>query len=138
VAREAGFDIEATGDAGVERLLGSIKPDLRLLHLCGADRREPAHATQEITRIIVYRATAIQAPDLAGIEGSIALIHSPRAAKRFAELVDRRTSIAIAAISETAAEAVGNGWCTIATAAQPTDDALLALAASLCEKPDPK
>jgi len=138
VAREAGFDIEATGDAGVERLLGSIKPDLRLLHLCGADRREPAHATQEITRIIVYRATAIQAPDLAGIEGSIALIHSPRAAKRFAELVDRRTSIAIAAISETAAEAVGNGWRTIATAAQPTDDALLALAASLCEKPDPK
>ena len=42
------------------------------------------------------------------------------------------------AAAETAAEAVGDGWRTIATAAQPTDDALLALAASLCEKPDPK
>src|SRR3954453_8450379 len=35
-ARDAGFDIAASGDAGVDRLLGSIEPDLRLLHLCGA------------------------------------------------------------------------------------------------------
>ena len=40
-ARDAGFDIAATGDAGVDRLLGSIEPDARLLHLCGDDRREP-------------------------------------------------------------------------------------------------
>ena len=32
-ARDAGFDIAATGDAGVDRLLGSIEPDLKLLHL---------------------------------------------------------------------------------------------------------
>ena len=43
-AREAGFDIAATGDDGVERLLGSIEPDLGLLHLCGRDRRETAGA----------------------------------------------------------------------------------------------
>jgi len=32
-ARAAGFDITANGDAGVDRLLGSIEPDLKQLHL---------------------------------------------------------------------------------------------------------
>jgi len=138
VARAAGFDIVATGDAGVERLLRSIDSSLKLLHLCGADRREPTQATQEITRVTVYRATPVEAPDLTAAAGSVALIHSSRAGQRFAELADSRSSIAIAAISEAAAEAVGSGWRTVATAARPTDDALLALAARLCEKPDPK
>ena len=86
----------------------------------------------------VYRATPIEAPDLAAAEANVALIHSPRAGKRFAELVDSRSGIAIAAISDAAAEAVGGGWRTVVTAVRPTDEALLALAASLCEKPDPK
>ena len=54
-AREAGFDIASTGEAGVDRLLGSIDPDLKLLHLAGEDRRAPDGATQEITFIPVYR-----------------------------------------------------------------------------------
>jgi uroporphyrinogen-III synthase len=137
-AREAGLDVAAIGDAGIPLLLGSIQPDLKLLHLCGADRREPHGATQAITRVTVYRATPVQAPDLSAASGSVALIHSPRAGQRFAELVSDRGTIAIAAISEAAAEAVGNGWHRVETAAQPTDEALLALAASLCEKPDPK
>ena len=37
-ARDAGFDIASSGDAGVERLLGSLEADLKLLHLCGEDR----------------------------------------------------------------------------------------------------
>ena len=37
-AREAGFDIATSGDGGVERLLGSLEADLKLLHLCGEDR----------------------------------------------------------------------------------------------------
>ena len=137
-AREAGFDIAATGDAGVERLLGSIEPDLKLLHLCGEDRREPEDAKQTITTIAVYRATPVKVPDLSGAKGSVALIHSPRAGRRFAELVSDRSGICIAAISEAAAEAAGDGWRAVETAEQPTDDALLALAARLCDKPDPK
>ena len=136
-AREAGFDIAGTGDAGVDRLLGSIEPDLRLLHLCGKDRREPVHARQRITAIAVYRAEPL-GPELSVSKNSVALIHSPRAGRRFAESVSDRGDISIAAISETAAEAVGDGWRTVATADQPTDDALLALAARLCDKPDPK
>ena len=137
-ARAAGFDVTATGDAGADRLLGSIEPDLRLLHLCGADRRETSAARQEITAVVVYSARAAASPDLRGVQGSVALIHSPRAGRRFAELVDDRGNISIAAISATAAESVGNGWKEVAVAEQPSDDALLALAARLCEKPDPK
>ena len=75
-AREAGFDITATGDLGVDRLLGSIEPDLKLLHLCGADRREPDVAKQQITPVIVYRAKPL-APNFSGMKESVALIHSP-------------------------------------------------------------
>jgi uroporphyrinogen-III synthase len=137
-AREAGFDIAASGDAGVDRLLGSINPDLKLLHLCGADRRDPSRAKQQITRVTVYRAIPVDAPDLSVAAGNIALIHSPRAGRRFAELIDDRTSISIVAISEAAADAAGQGWRKVETSETPTDDALLALAATLCNKPDPE
>jgi uroporphyrinogen-III synthase len=137
-ARDAGFDIAATGDAGVDRLLGSIEPHARLLHLCGEDRREPEGARQEITPIPVYKAVAIESPDLSAAEESIALVHSPRAGRRFAELVSDRGSIAIAAISATAAQAMGSGWDAVETAAEPTDEALLALAARLCNNSPPE
>ena len=137
-AREAGFDVASTGDAGVDRLLGSIEQDLKLLHVCGQHRREPRDVRQEITALPVYHASAIDNPDLSTASGAVALIHSPRGGRRFAELVRDRSTIAVAAISPEAGEAVGSGWQSVHAAEQPTDDALLALAASLCNKPDPK
>ena len=137
-ARTAGFDVAATGDSGVDRLLGSIEPDLRLLHLCGAERQDASDARQEITGVVVYRARPVVDPDMSLVEGSIAIVHSPRAGRRFVELVGDRAAISIAAISSAVAEAVGDGWKEVAVADQPSDDALLALAARLCEKPDPK
>lgn len=137
-ARGAGFDVASSGDDGVDRLLDSLEPELKLLHLCGEDRREPRAARQSITPVAVYRARAIDAPDLAQIAGAVALIHSPRAGRRLAELVSDRTSVAIAAISPAAAEAAGAGWKQVESAEAPTDEALLALAARLCNKPDPQ
>lgn len=136
--REAGFDIAATGDAGVERLLGSIEPGLKVLHPCGEDRRDPTDARQDVVPIAVYRSRAIEKPDLSAVRGSIVLVHSPRAGRRLAELVADRGSIAIAAISSEAAKAVGSGWECIESARGPNDDALLALAARLCNNPPPK
>ena len=134
-AREAGFDIASTGDAGVERLLGSIEPGLRLLHLCGADRREPNGVSQSITAVVVYRSRPIDDIDVTGLRDGVALVHSPRAGQRLAELVDDRATLAIAAISQAAADAAGTGWRSIDVAERPSDDALLALAARLCNKP---
>ena len=131
-AQEAGFNVIATGKAGVAELVGSIAPDLRLLHLCGADRTESARRGPAITAVVTYRAKAIADPDMSSLTGSVALIHSPRAGRRLAELVEERSSISIAAISPAAAEAVGAGWQSVASAERPTNDALLALAARLC------
>lgn len=133
-ARDAGFDIASSGDSGVDRLLGSIEGDVRLLHLSGADTKPPDAPKQEITKVVVYRAVPVDSPGLETARGAVALIHSPRAGRRFAELIADRSAVRIAAISEAAAEAAGEGWASVDTAERPTDEALLALAARLCNK----
>ena len=133
-ARDAGFDVAATGDAGVERCWRRSSRSLRLLHLCGADRRG-GHARQTIVRIVSYRAEAVDAGQLP--EADVVLVHSPRAGARLAQVAHDRSSMAVAAISQAAADAVGGGWQAVEVAEAPTDDALLALAARLCKKPRP-
>ncbi len=134
-AREAGFDVAATGDAGVERLLASIEPDLRLLHLCGADHRDAGSELQTIVPILSYRAERVDVGKLPNAD--VVMVHSPRAGARLAQVAHDRSSMAVAAISQAAAEAVGGGWQAVEVADAPTDDALLALAARLCKKPRP-
>jgi len=134
-ARAAGFDVVATGDSGVERLLDSIELDLTLLHPGGEQRTD---VSGDITPLVVYRATPIEHPDISGIQGSVILVHSPRVGRRLAELVKDRGASAIVAISEAAAQSVGAGWERIENADEPTDEALLALAARLCNKPPPE
>lgn len=134
-AEVAGFGVAQVGSGGVDGLLESLPPDMRLLHLCGEDRRE-TEAARSITRVIVYRAREVAAPTgLDEIAGQVAAIHSPRAGQRLAELVGKgeRGTIRLAAISAAAAEAAGEGWQDVRAAGMPTDSALLALAARLCE-----
>ena len=133
-ARDAGFSIAATGDAGVDRLLGSIDPDLRLLHLSAEDRNAPSSDGPRITAVPVYRARVRADAELTGAQGAVIMVHSPRAGRRLAELVEQRASIAIVAISDSAAAAAGEGWEHVDIADQPRDEALLALAARLCNK----
>jgi len=137
-ARDAGFDIASSGDAGIERLLGSLEADLKLLHLCGEDRTE-AEARQDITAVPVYRSRMIEpAPDVGVAKGQIVLVHSQRATRRFAELVSQQevnpSDITVVAISDAAGAAAGTGWKRIETVDHPTDDALLALVERLCDK----
>lgn len=141
-ARDAGFDIRSTGDNGVERLLGSIEQDSKLLHLCG-EHRTGVDARQEVVAVPVYRSIELKMPDDFDAIGSSAVaIHSPRAARRFAQLAGEagldRAHVRIAAISAAALAAAGDGWERAEAAAQPDEDALLAVAARLCDKPDPK
>lgn len=133
-AREAGFEIAQVGRANVRGLLSTIDPDLKLLHLAGEDRIDPRRAWQKISVLPVYRSRAVENIDPAPIDGSVALVHSPRAGARLAEIARDRSSIAIAAISASAAAACGEGWESVGAVARPSDFALLALAARLCEK----
>lgn len=136
-ARAAGFAVEGVGSGGIDELLASLPASLRLLHLCGADRRPPANARQSISAVPVYRATELPDPKgLDRIDGAVVVVHSPRAAARLRTLADllsiERNRTAIAAISEPAAAALGSGWEQVEVAASPTDAALLSLAARLC------
>lgn len=129
-AREAGFEIALTGGSTVGDLLATLPRELRLLHLAGEDYRDTAR--HQMDRCIVYRSAAIQDPALPALEGLVVAVHSARAGLRLAELADSRDATAIAAISHSAADAVGAGWERIGVAERPSDSSLLALAAMLC------
>jgi uroporphyrinogen-III synthase len=134
-ARDAGFDVASVGDAGVERLLDSVEADLKLLHLAGEDRKTPEKVRQKVTTVTVYRSKAIENVDIGAARGNVVLVHSPRAATRFAELVGAdKPSITVAAISEQAADAAGRGWAAVEAAEAPNDEALLVLTERLCNK----
>ena len=140
-ARESGFGVASQGNFGVESLVEILPSGLRLLHLCGADRRMPETVAQSVTSIAVYRAVELPPPEPFEIDGAIIAVHSPRAARRLAQLADeagiRRNSIAVVAISEAAAAAAGSCWERVEVAPRPTDAALLAIASRLCNKPRP-
>ena len=135
-ARVAGLGVATVGSGGVDSLLADVDPQLRLLHLCGEDKREPAIEGRSITSLPIYRAK--EKTDVAGLDrlgGQVAVVHSPRSARRLAGLVDpaSRATIRLAAISEAAAQAAGDGWREVRVASAPADKELLALCVRLCE-----
>ena len=139
--RAAGFETVHIGPGDAIGLIDLLVRNgvARVLHLCGADRREPDSRGVAITRIATYAARAVEHPqrlDGALAEAPVAMLHSPRAAAHFARLVPDRRGIAIAAISANAAEAAGRGWQRVAIAEHPDDAALLALAAHMCKHSD--
>jgi uroporphyrinogen-III synthase len=131
-ALEAGFRDVRTGpsDGAAAAAMMAAAGVKRALHLCGRDHRPVEAAGVGIDRKPVYAADPLAA---AGLEGpAVAMIHSVRAAERFALLAAGKGSIRVAAISAAAAEAAGGGWAAKAVAAEPRDQALLELAAKLC------
>lgn len=133
-ARMCGFDVAAIGTANAAALLGMLPGRRSLLHLAGEDRAEidSSHSVEAIT---IYRAIPLADPELPDLSGKVIAVHSPRAGARLAELGADRSAAIIAAISEAAAAACGPGWPTVEWADEPTDSALLALAARLCQSP---
>jgi uroporphyrinogen-III synthase len=139
-ARNAGLEVQATGESGIDALLEQLPDGLRLLHLRGEDYRPPGKPRQPITACTVYRSdsVAVASAQIQRLSGSVALVHSPRAGARLAELVPARASITIAAISEAAVRACGQGWRKVAAAQKPHDSALLSLAQRLCQESQPE
>lgn len=124
----AGFAVATIGTSGARALAEALPPG-RYVHLTGVDHM----ALAGIPALACYQSAAIDPPPLDGLRGAVALVYSPRAGARLAELVNDRSVTAIAAISDAAASACGEGWAAVAVAAAPTDPALLALAAELCQ-----
>jgi len=101
-AREAGFTIAATGDAGAQALVERMRGQAdQILWLCGEQRSAIAAPVATITALPVYAARRIEpAPQLAALlaEPAVAMVHSARAGKALGELVGERAALSIAAI----------------------------------------
>jgi len=142
--KAAGFPHIRTGRGDAAAMLALAADDgvRHALHLAGEDYRDVAHHAIRIDRQIVYRSAARGALPQKALsalrEGeAVALLHSGRAASRFAELCDLdqldRALVSIAALAPAVLEAAGMGWRATIAAAKPDDAALLAAAARLCQ-----
>jgi uroporphyrinogen-III synthase len=141
-ARNAGLVVSRIGPSDGSAVAEMMAADgiRRVLHLGGRDHVGLEHPELGIAHVPVYASEALDrlpAEAEAAIHaGALVLIHSPRAGRLFAAIIDAagvgRGRIRLAAISDAAAGAAGEGWADKAIAAAPRDQALLELAAKLC------
>jgi len=124
-ARAAGFVVRCTGTGDVADALAAAGP-CRPLHLAGRERRDAG-----VESVVVYASEPLPvAPAAMGAcEDRVVLLHSARAAARFAALVPDRWRVAVAGLSPAVLAAAGQGWRWTVAAAVPTDAALVALVA---------
>jgi uroporphyrinogen-III synthase len=141
-ARRVGLEAAMVGDRDVAALLAQARSAGfgRLLHLAGRERVE----LPDVRQLTVYASdpAPIDAATVRGWSEHVALLHSPRAARRFAALIDSqgvdRSTVDIAAISPAVATAAGGGWARRIAATEPDDGALTALARELIDQPRPR
>jgi len=139
-ARNAGLEVVAVGDRdGAALVAAAAASGVRRGLLLGGRDRALASDPIIAEAIAVYASDpmAIPAEALDRLTGSVVMVHSPRAARRVADLIDRagidRRTVRLAAISAAAAQAAGDDWDRIAAAATPDDAALTALARALAD-----
>lgn len=142
-ARLAGFDVVAAGEGGLQALLGALRPGhRRLLRLAGRERVVlDVPAGVEVTTREVYASEPLPLPAelLARLAApALVLLHSGEAAAHFARGCDAagvaRDRLLLAAIGPRVAARAGAGWAMLRSAPAPTDAALLALAARMCQE----
>ncbi len=141
-ARELGFAVIATGEGGMQDLLGQVLPNHRQLLRLAGKRRVDLELPEglAVTDRVVYAAIPQPMPPKLEVllqKPCLVLLHSAEAARHFIGLCAAhgiaRSHIALASIGARVTKAAGGGWARIATAQVPSDDALLALAQELCQ-----
>ncbi|KPL68208.1 hypothetical protein SZ64_08780 [Erythrobacter sp. SG61-1L] len=144
-ARKAGFAQGAIGSGGLQQVLNGLagRP-LTLLRLAG-EKRVPLNPPLGIVLVTrtVYESVALPMPSeleqalkADGGEGPVVLLYSAEAARHFSAECERlgvnKAVISLAALGPRIAEAAGEGWAQIRSAAAPNEPALLALAQDMC------
>jgi uroporphyrinogen-III synthase len=139
-AAEAGFGHVRTGPADGAAVLQMMERDgiKRAFHPTAPETSELPTTGVELVKVSVYASEAtdrLSDVAVAAIHaGAIVLLHSPRAASLFSDLVgELRGQTRIAAISDATAAAAGAGWSGVAVALEPRDEALLAAADELAD-----
>lgn len=132
-ARRAGFEKVWAGKGDANAAISAmIAAGCRnVLHFSGRDRTRLIDIPFKIETIVVYASETLSAPEIP--LDAVALLHSARAARRFADIAVDKSGIAVVAISSAVAAAAGAGWQSMAVSDKPHDAAMLALATGLCE-----
>lgn len=142
-AEAAGFIVAQVGQGGLQLVIDTLAPPLRLLRLAGAEHVPlvPPPGVEIETRI-VYESVPLPLPTETAErlkEGALVLVHSAAAARHLASECDRcsvpRSAISLAALGARIAAAVGPGWREVRMASEPREAALLALARDMCHEP---
>lgn len=146
-AKEAGFGVVATGNGGLQGVIGTLPPHhRRLLRLAGEERVPltlPRGATMD-ERVVYASVPRPMPPEMIALLRAPAMValHSAEAARHMAaQCVThgiRRSLLRLIALGPRIATAAGDGWGEVATAAMPNDKALLALALQMCQDPGPR
>lgn len=138
VRAHGGLDVHVGGgDAATTIPLLAAAGHRVVLHLCGEEVRPFDSGPLTVVRHIVYRSEARDARHftkaLVTLPPAVIAVHSPAAGRRLNALMppSLRYHIVIA-ISEAAAQAVGQGWRTVKVSPTPDDSGLLHLAGTLC------
>ena len=134
----AGLRVALTGAADAASLVAAAhaRGHGRLVHLAGRDRV----TLPGVVQLTVYASNPlpITADTVRNWAGRIALLHSARAAQRFAALIAQhevaRGAVAVAALSDAVARAAGDGWAIRVAAARPDDAVLTTLARDLIDR----
>lgn len=140
-ARAKGFRVAQTGSGGLQALIDSAGGSMHFLRLAGEEHiaLELPEAIRVTTRVTyTVRALPLTGSDEVSLRAAepIVLLHSAAAAHHFAAECDRRgldrDRILLACLGPRIAAAAGTGWKEIASAPQPDDASLLALARDMC------
>ena len=142
LARGLGFTVATVGSGGLQRVVDSLAgQNIRLLRIAG-ESHVPLTPPKGITVIarIAYRAVPLTLDPASLPEHPLVLLHSAEAARHWAAECDRigiaRGSIALAALGPRIAAAARDGWAEVRSAPEPSDAALLALVAQMCQTCD--
>lgn len=144
-AQAAGFAVGATGTGGLQALLDLLPAGTRVLRLAGAERialDPPAGVT--MTERTVYSSKPVPMPgDLATMlaRPALILVHSAEAARHLAaecaaHAIATRLHRLVTIGPRVTAAAAGTDWAEVATAEAPSETAMLAKAAELCQITD--
>ena len=142
-AEALGYTVASIGRGGLQALIDTLSPPLRLLRVTGAEHVEltPPPGIEIETRV-AYQSVPFALPDMLAArlrEGAIVLLHSAAAARHFAAECDRcgvpRGAVSLAALGPRIAAAAGGGWREVCSAPAPREAALWALARDMCHEP---
>ena len=136
MARQSGFTVAVVGRHGVADAARTARANgcSKLLHLAGRDRRTDA-ATRSVITVYASEELPVAPERIRGCHNAIVLLHSARAARRWALLVEAagigRSTMDVAAVSVAVRDAAGTGWRRMLAAPLPNASSLLKMLPAL-------